>query len=89
MPPSNAFILKSLICLSTNATTTQLITSIATGDATISVYLEDLQLAQIVPHVWSGWTVLNAGDTVKIYTSQTGLFYWVAGAVLPYAAGLA
>lgn len=36
---------------------------------------------------WSGWTALNAGDSVSIGASPAPLTYWVSGALLPFNPG--
>ena len=41
--------------------------------------------AAAAPVQWSGWTVLNAGDQLELYITAQAAYYWVAGAVLPYA----
>lgn len=38
---------------------------------------------------WSGWTALNELDYLVIHSDQAGTNYWLAGAVLPFAGGIA
>lgn len=38
-----------------------------------------------VPGVWSGWVVLNGGDQIILQASVADTYYWISGAVLPFA----
>lgn len=36
---------------------------------------------------WNGWVAANGGDAVWVSTWSTDCYYWLSGALLPYAVG--
>lgn len=47
------------------------------------------ELATTAVDTWVGWIALNATDVVVLYTDAGDVMYWLSGALLPYAPGLA
>lgn len=60
---------------------------IADSAQTLSVRFFAQSMANSAFNMWSGWTVMNAGDQLHIYTADHPLDYWVAGATLPFIPG--
>lgn len=64
------------------------------ASATESIYINEpvsgaaiLLISQSVAagasELWSGWTVLNAGDQIRVVNNGAA-YYWLAGAILPF-----
>ena len=85
VPANNNFILKSILIQngSAAAVTPQIQLNIP-GGAT-SVMVEVPTIASNTTNIWSGWTVLNGGDKITMYPNGFPVYYWIAGAVLPFA----
>lgn len=84
VPASTNFILKSI-----------LVSQQSGGAVTVTVTIHDqvsganIEAALIAdaagqPGSWSGWVVLNTGNTIILNASVANTYYWISGAVLPF-----
>ena len=86
VPANNQFILKFVgLYNGASAASTVLLFGYAGGANPGQVVTQQLSLPASTSNNWSGWTVLNAGDQIYMQTSQQPLYYWIAGALLPFA----
>lgn len=85
VPTDFAFICKSINFH--NATTTQ-VQGQANAIASDGTHVAITPL-ETVPNQsgiqWSGWTVLNSGDSISLGCLGATMGYWIAGALLPFA----
>jgi hypothetical protein len=87
VPASNALILKfgAVVNNAAEAAAGQFGIYHNPGGPGIPLAVTSLQAYQAA--LWSGWTVLNAGDQLYVNSDHQPTPYWFAGAVLPYAVG--
>lgn len=88
VPTGNVFLLKSVIMQNNTGAAGQpiLVMSDASTSASLNIVTASIGANQCM--VWSGWTAMNANNYLFIYPVVASLYYWIAGALLPYAAGL-
>lgn len=86
VPPQHTFILKNVLMgnLAAVVAHQELFLQGEEGHRSWLIVEETPAGTQVV---WEGWTVLNDGDTIHIYTAGGDANYWVAGALLPLATG--
>jgi hypothetical protein len=51
-------------------------------DATVSMNIVAVDNPGNMFGVWSGWTVLNPGDTIDINSTAVPVSYWASGTLL-------
>jgi hypothetical protein len=70
----------------TGETAIQVYAFSADGSANVIVY--EVPASGSNPPAWEGWLALNAGDQVYVSAPAAAMWYWLSGALLPYAAAL-
>jgi hypothetical protein len=85
VPGGNAFIWKNAFLHNNGATTPTVNVWVASASASISMPVASTTLGAGGMFSWSGWTVLNAGDSIIMTGNAGSVHYWIAGAVLPHA----
>lgn len=85
VPPGYAVLLKDLWAFNASSAPVQIAMYMSSSGLAVSIALVQLELAPGATHEWSGWTGLDAGDTVQVYAGAAGVNFWSAGALLPGA----
>lgn len=81
--PGHVLVLKSVVLAVTSSADQTLEIQLYSSDQGVGVTLYSAIASTTKPFAWSGWTVLNPADTVRISYSAGPVFYWIAGALLP------
>lgn len=58
------------------------------ADESINAFVFDVAPGSQPVPAWEGWLALNAGDHIYIGATGAAMWYWISGALLPYASAL-
>jgi hypothetical protein len=80
VPSGYVCLLKSMLCGNLGASPASGMFELHTPGVQIDIAFNNLGYSEHFE--WSGWTALNAGDWLALYTNAGPLHYWLAGALL-------
>lgn len=87
VPNDNNFILKSIIVAQTVGSAWGYQVGVGWAGNPLQIVLATANPASGSSAIWSGWTVVNAGDDIWLQAFTQNVSYWIAGALLPYVPG--
>lgn len=88
VPTGYVLLFKSAIFTAATAGTSSVVVQLA--DST-GADLANLEMGSVSPgagQLWQGWTALNATDRLFVSPGSIAVYYWLSGALLPFAPGL-
>lgn len=87
VPTGFVLLLKNILISQTSGQASTFNFNFVSSGATVNIVWFAATTASDGTYNWSGWTVLNAGDALRINVGTPTVAYWVSGAVLPYFPG--
>jgi hypothetical protein len=82
VPAGQTWIVKSVVTLNGNGSSSAAVVSVSTTPTAMGVYLVNKTLAGVTADYWEGWVVMVPGDVLAVLAGLDNVRFWISGTKL-------